>query len=134
MLRHKFVEFMPDDISPGILYVSMNYGTAIHKCCCGCGEEVVTPFSPTDWKITFDGDNVSLSPSIGNWSFKCQSHYFIRNGRVDWCQSWTKQQVSDNRKEDSLNKQLHFQENKTKEVTAKLGFISWIKRLLRIYK
>ena len=29
MLRHKFVEFMPDDISPGILYVSMNYGTHI---------------------------------------------------------------------------------------------------------
>lgn len=132
MLQHKFVDCMPDDISSGILYISMIYGTAIHKCCCGCGEEVVTPFSPTDWKITFDGDNVSLSPSIGNWSFKCQSHYFIRNGHVDWCQSWTNKQVSDNRKEDSFNKQLHFQQSKKQEVTERSAFVTWIFKLFKI--
>ncbi|WP_426359377.1 DUF6527 family protein [Pseudocolwellia sp. HL-MZ19] len=132
MLQHKFVDYMPDDILSGILYISMIYGTAIHKCCCGCGEEVVTPFSPTDWKITFDGDNVSLSPSIGNWSFKCQSHYFIRNGHVDWCQSWTNKQVSDNRKEDSFNKQLHFQQRKKQEVTERSAFVTWMFKLFKI--
>lgn len=132
MLQHKFVDFMPDDISSGILYISMVYGTAIHKCCCGCGKEVVTPFSPTDWKMTFDGDNVSLSPSIGNWSFKCQSHYFIRNGRVDWCQSWTDKQVSHNRKEDYLNKQLHFQQSKKQEVAERSAFVTWIFKLLKV--
>jgi hypothetical protein len=78
-MQHKFVEFVPEDIQPNTLYVSVEYGTAVHKCCCGCGEEVVTPLTPTDWKLKFDGESVSLAPSIGNWSFKCRSHYFIRN-------------------------------------------------------
>jgi hypothetical protein len=50
------------------------------KCCCGCGHEVVTPFSPTDWKLTFDCVSVSLYPSIGNWSPPCRAHYFIECG------------------------------------------------------
>ncbi len=45
-LQHRFVETMPEKIEPGILYISMEYATAAHCCCCGCGEEVVTPFSP----------------------------------------------------------------------------------------
>jgi len=85
-MQHRFVEHIPEEISTGILYISTTYGTAIHKCCCGCNNDVVTPFSPTDWKLTFDGETVSLSPSIGNWSFKCKSHYFLRNNRVVWCQ------------------------------------------------
>jgi hypothetical protein len=28
------------------------FRTAAHCCCCGCGEEVVTPFTPTDWSMT----------------------------------------------------------------------------------
>ena len=38
------------------------------RCCCGCGEEVVTPFSPAQWQMSFDGEAVSLHPSIGNWN------------------------------------------------------------------
>ncbi len=30
------------------LYISIPYVTAAHKCPCGCGEEIVTPLSPTD--------------------------------------------------------------------------------------
>lgn len=45
-LEHRFAEFLPDQIEPGILYVSMQYATASHKCCCGCGQDVVTPISP----------------------------------------------------------------------------------------
>jgi hypothetical protein len=61
----------------GVLYVSPGYATVTHLCCCGCGAEVVTPLSPTDWKLTFDGVAISLSPSVGNWSLPCRSHYFI---------------------------------------------------------
>lgn len=85
MMQHKFVEFIPDDISSGILYVSLNYRTAVHKCACGCGEEVVTPITPKDWKLTFNGEAISLHPSIGNWSFKCRSHYFVKNNKIAWC-------------------------------------------------
>lgn len=80
----EFVEFAPPELKEGVLYVSMIYASAVHRCCCGCGEKVVTPFSPTDWKLTFDGDSVSLHPSIGNWSFKCRSHYWIERNAVKW--------------------------------------------------
>ena len=56
VLLHRFVTNIPDSVEPGYLYVSMEYATAAHSCCCGCGEEVVTPFTPTDWKMTFDGE------------------------------------------------------------------------------
>jgi len=83
-LEHRFVEFLPDKLDPGILYVSMQYATASHKCCCGCGRDVVTPISPTDWQLMFDGRSVSLKPSIGNWSYPCRSHYWIKGNRVVW--------------------------------------------------
>ena len=84
VLRHEFVETVPQHLDEGVLYVSMLYATAVHRCCCGCGTEVVTPLSPTDWQMTFNGETVSLNPSIGNWSFKCRSHYWIRQGRITW--------------------------------------------------
>lgn len=104
ILAHEFVEFIPSDIKEGVLYISMPYATAAHKCCCGCGQEVVTPFSPTDWKLTFDGRSVSLNPSIGNWSFDCKSHYWIRSGQIAWAESWSQNQINSNRAYDHLAK------------------------------
>ena len=83
-LSYKFVDNIPEAPTPGILYVSVSFATAIHQCCCGCGNEVVTPLSPTGWSLTFDGKSVSLSPSIGNWGFHCQSHYWIRRNQILW--------------------------------------------------
>lgn len=87
-LTHVFVKNVPEKLEAGIIYVSIEYATVIHKCCCGCGNEVVTPLSPKDWQLTFDGESVSLRPSIGNWNFKCQSHYIITKNRVEWCPKW----------------------------------------------
>ena len=61
-MQHRFVEIIPDAVEDGVLYISLKYCTAIHKFVCGCGNEVVTPISPTDWKLIFDGKTVSLSP------------------------------------------------------------------------
>src|ERR1700733_3136448 len=83
-LTPEFIELAPSELKEGILYISMVYGSVIHKCCCGCGEKVVTPLGPTDWKLTFDGEAISLYPSIGNWSLPCQSHYWIENNKVKW--------------------------------------------------
>lgn len=99
-MLHEFVEYIPEEVSEGTLYVSMQFGTAVHKCCCGCGQEVVTPITPTDWQLAFNGESVTLHPSIGNWSFKCQSHYFIRNNEIKWCSTWTNQQVADGKIQD----------------------------------
>lgn len=93
-LDHQFVRRLPDELSPGLLYISMEYATASHLCCCGCGEEVVTPFTPAQWKITFDGETVSLDPSVGNWLQRCRSHYVIRNGKVIEAGTWSDEQIA----------------------------------------
>jgi Family of unknown function (DUF6527) len=92
-LSHEFVEFIPEVIEDGKIYVSMEYATAVHRCCCGCGKEVVTPLSPTDWKLIFDGKTVSLDPSIGNWGFPCRSHYWVRNNRAVQAEDWSQVRV-----------------------------------------
>ncbi|WP_442978870.1 DUF6527 family protein, partial [Salmonella enterica] len=62
-LEHRFIRSIPRELDVGVIYISMEYATAVHCCCCGCGEQVVTPFSPTDWKMIYDGESVSLMPS-----------------------------------------------------------------------
>ena len=122
-LTHKFVEYMPEALDEDVVYVSIPYALVSHKCCCGCGEEVVTPLSPTDWELIFDGDTVSLYPSIGNWNFKCRSHYWIRRNRVEWAPQWSGEQIEAVRYLDSLAKDRYFRrlENKVAalEKTAK---------------
>ena len=99
-MQHKFVEFMPGHIQEGIIYISPEYGTVIHLCACGCGEEVNTPLSPTGWKLTYDGKNIALDPSIGNWNFDCRSHYWIKNNEVVWAENWSDTHVKYKRDHD----------------------------------
>lgn len=104
-IRAEFVELMPKELGDGILYISIQYATAIHLCCCGCGNKVVTPFSPTDWRLIFDGESVSLDPSIGNWNFPCQSHYWIERNQIDWAPRWTRSEIDEGRRKDRALKQ-----------------------------
>jgi len=92
-VSHEFVEFIPDTLKEGTLYVSIKYAIVVHKCCCGCGREVVTPLSSTDWKLIYDGQSISLQPSIGNWSFPCQSHYWIKRDMVRWVRRFSYREV-----------------------------------------
>jgi hypothetical protein len=108
VLTHEFVEFIPEKLREGTLYVCIPFATVVHRCCCGCGREVVTPLSPTDWKLTFDGASVSLDPSIGNWNFPCQSHYWIQHNRVRWAGRWSKDEIEAGRAADALAKARHF--------------------------
>jgi len=95
--QHKFVDQIPEELEEGILYISLPFSTSIHLCACGCGQEVVTPLSVNDWVLILDGENSSLYPSIGNWSFPCRSHYWIRHGQVISAENWTATQISKNR-------------------------------------
>lgn len=83
-LRHEFITSRPDHLDDGVLYVSMPYATAIHLCACGCGEEVVTPIARIGWQLQFDGESITLTPSIGNWRLPCRSHYWIRRNAIRW--------------------------------------------------
>ncbi|WP_394706442.1 DUF6527 family protein [Draconibacterium orientale] len=99
-VKFKFVKTVPDSLDEGTVYITTHYNTAIHKCMCGCGNEVVTPFSPNDWSLCYDGESISLSPSIGNWSFECQSHYWIESNTVIWDKRWSSHRIERNRNAD----------------------------------
>jgi hypothetical protein len=64
----------------------------------------VAPFTPTDWKMTFDGETISLRPSIGNWTLKCRSHYVIDRGKVIEAGPWSDEQVEAERRRDRTAK------------------------------
>ena len=113
-LQHRFVENIPDEIEQGILYISLSYCIAIHKCVCGCGNEVSTPISPAGWEMTFDGESVSLSPSIGNWSYACRSHYFIVKGKVRHALKWNDDKIEKGRKVDMNEVVAYFNKRKKK--------------------
>src|SRR5712672_2590445 len=100
-ITHEFVDYIPDTLKEGVIYVCIPFATVVHKCCCGCGNEVVTPLSPTDWKLIFDGQSISLYPSIGNWNFACQSHYWIKSNRVKWSPRWSQEKINGGRVHDA---------------------------------
>ncbi|MEZ0122107.1 MAG: DUF6527 family protein [Candidatus Reddybacter sp.] len=91
ILKPVYTQYIPfaDSVEEGELYISLEFQTAVHKCCCGCGEEVVTPFNSAQWQVFDKSGKVSLYPSIGNWSYPCQSHYFIKDNRVVWAEAFS---------------------------------------------
>jgi hypothetical protein len=93
-IAHLFVTSIPRQLDPCVLYVSIEHATCVHACVCGCGGRVVTPLSPDDWRLTYDGDTVSLWPSIGNWAFDCRSHYWIKGDRAIWSGGLTDEQIA----------------------------------------
>jgi hypothetical protein len=114
-LRHEFVESFPRPLQDGILFVSVRFATAAHNCCCGCGNEVITPLTPTDWRLIFDGKTVSLAPSIGNWGFPCRSHYWIRRNRVIAARPWSADWIEAGRAADAARKQQYYADPETFE-------------------
>lgn len=109
-LEHRFVRNVPRELDSGVLYLSMDYATAVHSCCCGCGDRVVTPFTPTDWRMTFDGESISLHPSVGNWNQKCRSHYVIQRSRVLEAGPLSNVQIEAERRRDKKAKSAHYGE------------------------
>jgi hypothetical protein len=139
VLKHEFVEFISDELEQGTIYISMRFATASHLCCCGCGSKVVTPIRPTDWKLIFDGKTVSFHPSIGNWSFACRSHYWIRSNRVEWAPRWSKEEIERGRSRDRSAKETYFGDieaavedvSTAPTANAKKGFWNALKNLWR---
>lgn len=89
----ELVELAPRELEPGRLYISHKYGAAVHLCCCGCGEKVVTPISPAEWRVHVANGRVTLHPSVGNWSMSCRSHYVIRDSQVIWAPKFSQRQI-----------------------------------------
>ena len=118
-LRHEFVDNIPEELADHTMYISIPFATVVHKCCCGCGNEIVTPLSPTDWTLSFDGDSISLDPSIGSWSLDCRSHYWIERNAIRWAGSWSPERIQAGRMSDRSAKDRLYQEkaNLSEEAT-----------------
>ncbi|MFI9458983.1 DUF6527 family protein [Acinetobacter sp. NPDC052428] len=129
-----FIEFIPETIEEGKLYISDVYQTAIHKCCCGCGEEVVTPLSPADWQLKKNMNRVSLRPSIGNWNYRCKSHYFITNNRVIWADKFTQKQIASVQAKDNFDKQKYIANKNKQGSNSEQDSDSWFSKLWLVIK
>ncbi|WP_345846740.1 DUF6527 family protein [Shewanella algae] len=129
-----FVEFIPENIEQGKLYISETYKTAIHKCCCGCGEEVVTPLSPADWQLKKGVNTVSLYPSIGNWNYECKSHYFISNNKIIWARKFNQKQIQAVQTRDRMDKQRYIEQKNKVRPTTMLRTSNWFINVFKYIK
>ena len=107
IIEHAFVDFVPRELKERTLYISIEFATATHRCFCGCGAEVVTPISPVGWQLTFDGETVSLAPSIGSWTLKCKSHYWVRRNRVIWAGPMSAEKIAEIQRRDNADVLRH---------------------------
>lgn len=106
---HEFVDYMPHDPQEGVIYVSIRFRTVVHRCACGCGTKIATPLSPANWKLTYDGDSISMSPSVGGWGLPCRSHYWISSNEIRWSTQWTDAQIAAGRTHDDSERLEYFE-------------------------
>jgi hypothetical protein len=109
LIEPEFVELIPPELSFGRLYVSMKYATTQHLCACGCGKKVVLPLSPAEWSLRYDGETVSMSPSVGNREYTCRSHYWIERNRIHWAKAWSPEQIEVGRARDLADLETYFE-------------------------
>ena len=107
-LTPEYVDFIPNALEDGVLYISEKFKTATHCCCCGCGTKIVTPLRETEYRLIKRGGLVSLHPSIGNWNHPCQSHYWIRDNRVIWARTLSQEEIRAGRAYDDAVKEAYF--------------------------
>jgi len=118
-----WVEDMPEVIEEGMVYISIKHRLTEHLCACGCGAEVSLPLGRSEWSIEYNGDTVSIRPSIGNWRLPCKSHYIIQEGMTRWCKQWSKEEVLAGRAKDRQEKKLDIERKNRERI--------WWKRILR---
>lgn len=106
---HQFVDLIPEDLEEDTIYVSVRFRTAVHLCACGCGETVVTPIRPHRWHLLFDGEAISLTPSIGSWQLPCRSHYWIKLNRITWAGDWTDEQIEAGRVREAAERARYYE-------------------------
>ncbi|HVT87716.1 MAG TPA: DUF6527 family protein [Tepidisphaeraceae bacterium] len=122
---------MPKTLEPGVLYVSEEFGAAVHLCACGCGSKVSTPLGPTEWKFEETAAGPSLRPSVGSWQLPCKSHYWIRGGNVVWSGAWTPEQVLAGRQAEERRRRAYFDAKDRKRGGVLQRLWRWIKSFFR---
>ena len=134
-LEPRYVDVIPDRPDEGILYICEKYHTATHRCCCGCGKEVVTPLLPAAWRLQKKGGKVSLYPSIGNWNFPCRSHYWIVSNRIQWARAMSAGQIQNVEARDRAHLSQYVaasnRERALQNDASAWSFWKWVANILR---
>lgn len=91
---HKVMEYrryFPNSkyFKEGVLHHSKELNVIEYLCPCGCKQKVFINSkgymsTATCWDITLKDGKVTVSPSIRMTS-GCESHYFIKENKVQWC-------------------------------------------------
>ncbi len=88
-----YVNEEPEVLKPNEIYIvgeSGQYWYICLLCPCGCGEVIQISTLSNDkprWNFRKGGFyRITVAPSIWRTS-GCKSHFFIRNGIVDWCKN-----------------------------------------------
>ncbi len=126
------VHYMPKELKPGVLYVSEEFGIALHLCACGCGAKIRTPLGPTEWSVEETRTGPTLRPSVGNWQQSCQSHYLITRGNVTWASQWTTEQIANGRRREEERRQAYYKDLDQKREGITKRFWRWLKGIFGI--
>jgi len=122
------VEFIPKVLESEILYVSERFKVAAHLCPCGCGTKIVTPLGPCEWSFSLKRGKPTLDPSVGNWQIPCKSHYWIRNGRIEWSYTWTEEEIQDGRNRERARRELYYQEKASQKPSVWKRLKKWFSK------
>ena len=130
-IKLKRVHYVTKTLEPGLIYVSEEFGAALHLCACGCGSKVSTPLGPTEWTVEETQEGPSLRPSIGNWQLPCRSHYWISKGNIVWGHAWTQEAIKAGRTAEERKRRAYYEalELKRKKTFSKIWH--WIKELFK---
>ena len=104
----KFFSRIPFEIEEGIIYISTDVNTIVHLCPCGCKTEIITPIDPTEWKLTYDGETITLYPSVGVWGAQCKSHYWITKNKIEWARTYSKKEIDEVRKSEEMERKRDY--------------------------
>jgi hypothetical protein len=93
LIRSRNVAALPAQLDPHKLYVVGQNGHWWHVamiCPCGCKATLFMNLLPDEdpfWTLSEEADGgASLHPSVWR-KIGCRSHFFLRQGRIQWCES-----------------------------------------------
>lgn len=85
-------ERLPAQVGPFEFHYSRRFEMAALACACGCGHRVMLNLLDQH-QLTIEGGLPTVSPSILVSDAPCLSHFFLRRGRVEWAEKWSKKTV-----------------------------------------
>jgi hypothetical protein len=121
------VRYMPKELRTGVLFVSEEFGIAIHLCACGCGSKVRMALGPAEFAVIDAPGGPTVRPSIGNWQRPCQSHYWIERGEVLWAEQWTPEQIASGRALEESRRRAYYDRLDRRRNGLLHRVLSWIR-------